>query len=249
MTILSKPKLIAIVPAGGVGQRANSGPILTGQSLPIPKQYRLIKGVSMLRWSVQALLAEPTMTCVYVGVQADDARAAPALEGLERACICLTAGASRALTVLRTLEMVIQQGKAGLQDWVLVHDAARPGLPLSQLRLLVETCRKQGTGGLLAMPATDTVKLAKADYTDNAVVHTERTVPRQRVWMAQTPQMFQAGELVEALSAALADGYEVTDEASAIERSGGHPLLVQGSLSNFKVTWPEDFEQIERFLK
>ena len=249
MTIRSKPKLIAIVPAGGVGQRANSGPGLIGQSQSVPKQYRLINGVSMLRWSVQALLAEPAMIRVYVGVQADDEHAEPALAGLERVTVCPAAGSSRALTVLRTLETVIHQGEVLLEDWVLVHDAARPGLPLLQLRHLVETCLKHGTGGLLAMPATDTVKLAKADCLGASGVQTEHTVPRERVWLAQTPQMFRVGELAQALSGALAAGYEVTDEASAIEWSGGHPLLVQGSLANFKVTWPEDFEQIERFLK
>lgn len=248
MTNPSKPRLIAIVPAGGVGQRANSGHHLSGQGQPLPKQYRLIKGVSMLRWSVQALLAESALIRVFVGVQADDPLAEPALQGLDRVTVCPTAGSSRALTVLQTLDWGLKCGDVLPQDWVLVHDAARPGLPLLQLRLLVQTCLKHETGGLLAMPATDTVKLARVASLGESGVQTERTIPRERVWLAQTPQMFRAGELAQALSDALAAGYEVTDEASAIEWSGGHPLLVQGSLANFKVTWPEDFEQVERFL-
>lgn len=203
----------------------------------------------MLRWSVQALLAEPALRRVFVGVQSDDGLAGDALAGLERVSICPTAGPSRALTVLRTLEMLIDQTEVLPEDWVLVHDAARPGLPLEQLQLLIETCLKHGSGGLLAMPATDTVKLAQAVPVRDSCVMTERTVPRERVWLAQTPQMFRAGELVHALNVALAAGYEVTDEASAIEWAGGYPLLVKGSQANFKVTWPEDFEQIERFLK
>jgi 2-C-methyl-D-erythritol 4-phosphate cytidylyltransferase len=129
-------------------------------------------------------------------------------------------------------------------DWVLVHDAARPGLPAEALRRLLDRCLAQGSGGLLALPVADTVKRAVAD--DPAACAT--SVRRDGLWLAQTPQMFPAQSLLDALQAAVHSGCEITDEASAMEMLGERPLLVQGSARNFKVTWPEDFELMERWL-
>ncbi|KAG0763856.1 hypothetical protein G6F22_018337 [Rhizopus arrhizus] len=124
--------------------------------------------------------------------------------------------------------------------WVLVHDAARPGRPEAALRRLIDACLADPVGGLLALPVADTVK--------GGHERVERTLDRNGLWLAQTPQMFRAGVLRDALTAASVNGVTVTDEASALEAAGYAPLLVPGALRNFKVTWPDDFELMEKWL-
>lgn len=240
----SEPRIVAIVPAGGVGERASRGMVS-----PVPKQYRTIRGQPMLRTSVLALLSEPRVTRVYVGVQADDEHADVALQGLARVCVTPTAGATRALTVLNTVDFLFQSGGIGDNDWVLVHDAARPGLSPEPLQRLIDTCLTTGLGGLLAMPATDTVKLAAIPQTGSDCLSVQQTVDRNLVWLAQTPQMYKARTLQHALCSAISAGFDVTDESSAIEWAGEPSQLVRGDIANFKVTWPEDFELIERYVK
>lgn len=223
-----------LVPAGGVGQRAQT----TGQTEP--KQYRLLQGRPMLVWAVQALLADSRVKDVVVGVQADDAFAQMALAGLSRVRISHSAGPSRAQTVLQTL----RDSDFDRNDWVLVHDAARPGLPAANLQALIDACLAHQQGGVLALPATDTIKIAS----QTAPLQVQRTVDRQTVWLAQTPQMFEVGALMDALTRALAAGVPITDEASAMEWAGHGVLLIEGSAQNRKVTWPQDFQAIERFL-
>lgn len=226
--------IIAIVPAAGVGQRASDG--RSG-----PKQYRLLNGEPMLRWSVRALLADPRVAQVRVAVAPQDQRVAAALDGLPRTLWRPCGGPTRAATVLAALQ------DANLADdaWVLVHDAARPGLSPQELARLLDACLAHGQGGLLAQPVADTVKRAAAD---DAQARAQATVPRDGLWLAQTPQLFPAGLLRRALMAAQNDGADITDEASAVERLGVSPLLVPGSQRNFKVTWPEDFEWMEKWL-
>ncbi len=232
------PQIHGLVPAGGVGLRAQAAGVQT------PKQYRLIQGKPMLAWAAQALLADDRVASVVVGVQADDPFAADCLAGIERVNVLPGGGASRALTVLQTLEL---SGFAN-EHWVLVHDAARPGLPAANLSALIDTCLGQQQGGLLAKPAADTVKLAGMIQTADSVAQVEKTLPRQAIWLAQTPQMFRVGQLRDALASALRAGVDVTDEASAMEWAGHKPLLVVGSARNLKVTWPEDFEWIQELL-
>ncbi|WP_175209213.1 2-C-methyl-D-erythritol 4-phosphate cytidylyltransferase, partial [Achromobacter anxifer] len=131
---------------------------------------------------------------------------------------------------------------SGVADdtWVLVHDAARPGLPAAALGRLIDACLADPVGGLLALPVADTVK--------GGHERVERTLDRNGLWLAQTPQMFRAGVLRDALTAASVSGAVVTDEASAIEAAGYAPLLVPGAMRNFKVTWPDDFELMEKWL-
>ena len=228
-------RLLALVPAGGIGQRA-----LISTDQPA-KQYRVINGKAMLVWTVERLLADPRVHAVIVGVQPEDSHAATLFEGYQSVSVTPTAGASRAQTVLQTLE----QPLFGPDDWVLVHDAARPGLPKQALGRLIDACLSADQGGLLALAATDTVKLAdQAQPFQQAL----RTLPREQVWLAQTPQMFPVTLLRQVLQDALAAGQSVTDEASAMEWAGYQPLLIPGSLSNSKVTWPEDFQWIEQWL-
>jgi 2-C-methyl-D-erythritol 4-phosphate cytidylyltransferase len=232
------PRIYGLVPAGGVGLRAQAPGSLT------PKQYRQIHGQAMIQWAVRALLADARVASVAIGVQADDPFVSECLAGIEHVQVLKTGGASRALTVLQTLE----QSGFDHDDWVLVHDAARPGLPLASLSALIDTCLDAGQGGLLAVPAADTVKLADDAAARDQVARVCKTLPRQTIWLAQTPQMFRVGELSNALSRALQAGVEVTDEASAMEWAGQKPLLVAGAARNLKVTWPEDFEWIQGLL-
>jgi 2-C-methyl-D-erythritol 4-phosphate cytidylyltransferase len=279
-------KIIAIVPAAGVGERAQSvspaapwpplaAPHIAtpfhgaaaqpgrqspaGVAVP-PKQYRLLKGEPMLRWAVKALLADTRIEQVRVAIAAHDTWAAAALAGLPRTLLRPCGGPSRAATVAAALSDAALPAEA----WVLVHDAARPGLPLGALKRLIDTCLEHGTGGLLALPVADTVKKQSAQAAQAAepsqaglaascaggtsLAQVGATLAREGLWLAQTPQMFPAGRLLGALQAAQAQGAVTTDEASALERAGYRPLLIPGSARNFKVTWPEDFELMEKWL-
>jgi 2-C-methyl-D-erythritol 4-phosphate cytidylyltransferase len=161
-----------------------------------------------------------------------------ALAGLPRTVWRPCGGASRADTV----RAAIEEAALGPDDWVLVHDAARPGLPADALARLLDRCLALNTGGLLAQPVADTVKRAGPAHT------VEQSVCRDGLWLAQTPQMFPAGLLLKALRQAAEDAVEITDEASALERLGYEPCLVAGSARNFKITWPEDFGLMEKWL-
>lgn len=239
-------KIIAIVPAAGIGQRAHAGAAdAAGQALP--KQYRLIRGEPMLRLAVKALLADARVEQVRVAVAPGDGWVEQALAGLPRTVWRPCGGPGRADTVAAAL----QEASLQADDWVLVHDAARPGLPPDALARLIDACLEDGVGGLLAQPVADTVKRAGTDTAGAGAAgrfFVRATVPRDALWLAQTPQMFPAGLLRDALRDAGARHAAITDEASAMELAGHHPRLVPGSARNFKVTWPEDFELMEKWL-
>ncbi|MCI2807081.1 2-C-methyl-D-erythritol 4-phosphate cytidylyltransferase [Eoetvoesiella caeni] len=236
-------KIIAIVPAAGIGQRAQTG--FSGpENAVLPKQYRLIRGEPMLRLAVQALLADSRVDQVRVAVAPEDAWAAQALAGLPRTVWRPCGGPSRAQTVTAAL----QDAALRVDDWVLVHDAARPGLPAKALARLIDACLAGGQGGLLAQRVADTVK--RGSRRDNAAGGdvVQATVVRDALWLAQTPQMFPAGLLLQALLAADAARAPITDEASAMELAGYQPMLIEGAAQNFKVTWPDDFDLMEKWL-
>ncbi len=229
--------IFAIIPAGGVGARA-----LTGDR-QIPKQYCPINGIPMLQLAVQALQRDPRVTAVHIGVTAEDAWI-ETLEFSDGVHIHRTAGATRALTVSATLEAALDLH--GDQGWALVHDAARPGLQPESLTALIDACLQQNKGGLLALPVPDTVKRAQVDEQQQVCVG--QTVSREGLWLAQTPQLFPAKALLQALTEALREGLEITDEASAMEAAGCRPLLISGTAHNMKVTWPADFAMVEKWL-
>ena len=147
-------------------------------------------------------------------------------------------GDTRAQSVLNGL-LALSQFGAHDNDWVLVHDAARCLITPSQVQRLIEDCRADPVGGLLAIPLPDTLK-------QSALGRVSHTLERADKWLAQTPQMFRLGLLRQALQAF---GQVATDESSAIEAQGHAPLLVQGSAQNFKVTYPEDFALAEAILE
>jgi len=147
-------------------------------------------------------------------------------------------GASRAQSVAQGLNELAGRG-AQPKDWVLVHDAARCLVRPEWIDALIDACQHDEVGGLLALPLADTLKQASAG-------RVAATVDRAHKWQAQTPQMFRLGDLQQALASA---GPAVTDEAGAIEAMGRSPLLVPGSMENFKLTYPSDFALAERLLR
>ena len=204
----------------------------------IPKQYLDINGKSVIDHTVDAFLNSPEINHTYVVVSAEDAYVDQFLSPRAGLSILRCGGASRAETVTNGLHYLLENKLVADKDWTLVHDAARPGLSSLLIRRLIEQVCDSDIGGLLALPVVDTVK--------RVVEGRLQTIPRDGMWLAQTPQMFRIAELQSAL---LAAGDAVTDEASAMEFIGKAPLLVGGSAQNFKVTYPQDFALAQAVLQ
>ncbi|TWG80465.1 2-C-methyl-D-erythritol 4-phosphate cytidylyltransferase [Cupriavidus gilardii J11] len=299
----------ALIPCAGTGSRAGGD---------LPKQYRMVAGRPMIWYALAAFAASESISATALVLAPDDmpleARFGAATFAGLRFDTAFVGGESRHVSVLNGLRHLAQLGAAD-DDWVLVHDAARPGLTPVMIEALVRAVEGDGPdaaiGGILAVPVPDTLKRAAAltptplpragegsasssapgvlpspacgrgaggegsssapgvlpspasgkgagregspvaRPADNIPDNTPRivgTVEREGLWQAQTPQMFRVGVLRQALEEALASGAVVTDEASAIERLGLKPRLVNGSLRNFKVTYPEDFALAEVLL-
>ena len=233
------PRCFALVPAAGVGARSGAAG---------PKQYVTLAGRAMLAHTLAALAQVPGLAATLVVLSAEDDQfeaAVPEFQG-EARWVARCGGASRATSVANGLEELIVRG-AQLHDWVLVHDAARCLLRPEWVARLMAACEPDEVGGLLALPLADTLKASGHG-------RVTATIDRQGKWAAQTPQMFRLGLLKPALNRAMSpsvgagNGLAVTDEASAIEALGHRPLLVESSLENFKVTWPDDFALAERLL-
>jgi 2-C-methyl-D-erythritol 4-phosphate cytidylyltransferase / 2-C-methyl-D-erythritol 2,4-cyclodiphosphate synthase len=234
-------KFFAVVPAAGSGSRFGG---------EVPKQYALLGGVHVLNRTVRTLLAEQRIEKIYVAVAPDDTRAAQVLAhevASGRVRVIASGGETRARTVRNALTAVTGGG-AKSDDWVLVHDAARPGLDTGSLGRLIDTLKDHQVGGLLALPVADTIKRQAKDSAQNGEAMVESTVYRAGLWQAQTPQMFRVGLLAQALSEALQDEADPTDEAQAMERSGHAPLLVAGTRNNFKITVQEDLDAMEKLM-
>jgi 2-C-methyl-D-erythritol 4-phosphate cytidylyltransferase len=215
-------RYFALVPCAGVGERAG---------LDVPKQYALIGSRPMVGHTLAALAQVSRLQATLVVLSPGDrdfARHAPEFEG-EGAWVAHCGGPSRAQTVINGLAELARRG-AVASDWVLVHDAARCLLRAAWVDRLIDACRTDPVGGLLALPLADTLKQARG----TRAMH---TLSRADKWAAQTPQMFRLGLLQQALAQS---GAGVTDEASAVEAGGHAPLLVRGELENFKLTWPSD---------
>ncbi|WP_232316405.1 2-C-methyl-D-erythritol 4-phosphate cytidylyltransferase [Candidatus Burkholderia verschuerenii] len=211
----------------------------------MPKQYQTVAGRPMLGHTLAAFDACSEFSQTLVVLAPDDhhfdARRFAGLRFAVERC----GGASRQASVFNGLIALANFG-ARDDDWVLVHDAARPGVSPELIRKLVAALRDDAVGGILALPVADTLKRvapSMPDVPDTAAAgpRIARTELRDGLWQAQTPQMFRLGMLREAIERARHDGHDLTDEASAIEWLGHSPKLVQGSLRNFKVTYPEDF--------
>lgn len=222
----------AIVPAAGRGSRFGSG---------TPKQYLTVAGLTLIEHSLRALLGHPEVDGVMVALSPDDPFWAGWREMEGKPIYTCLGGAERADSVLAALQAL--PATVSEDQWVLVHDAARPCLRAVDLSRLIAIGQADPIGAILAAPVRDTIKRADADS------RSSMTEPREALWRALTPQMFRRGGLTRALQAAMRVGVAITDEAMAMERLGLKPLLIEGSEDNIKVTTPADLVLAEFILK
>ncbi len=224
---MNQPRYFALLPAAGVGARMAVG---------TPKQYLPLGGKPMLRHALDAFEACAAIARTYIVVSAADDQIDAVVVGTN-AALLRCGGATRMESVRNGLAAMA--GELHDEDWVLVHDAARPGLNVALIEKLLAEVGDDAVGGLLALPVVDTVKRAARAALS--------TVPRDDLWLAQTPQMFRYGLLRRALDGA-ADPAAITDDASAIEALGLAPKLVQGHPCNLKVTLASDIDIAEMYL-
>ena len=217
-----KRRHIALIPAAGIGARFGAGK---------PKQYIRIHGKTVLEHTVAIFTQHPFIDLVAIINHLQTTS--------DKTVVFNVGGNTRAETVRNGVQTLMKKRLADNHDNILVHDAARCCLPQDALSRLIQAAGTKAEGGILAIPAADTIK--RSD-TDGQILE---TVPRKDLWQAQTPQLFQAGLLNRALSASDLNG--ITDEASAVEQLGIRPLLVQGDIRNLKLTLPQD-EFIIRLL-
>jgi 2-C-methyl-D-erythritol 4-phosphate cytidylyltransferase len=223
-------KFIALVPAAGSGARLGT---------QTPKQYLELAHQPMLYHCLRAFAQVDRIEQTYVLLHPNDF----IWETLDRTCFAgrVTAlrcgGETRADTVHGGLAML--GPSVDTNDWVLVHDAARPFIAVAAIDTLIDALAQDAVGGLLALPVPDTVKQEQ----EGRVV---QTVARDHLWLAQTPQMFRYGLLREALTRSA--GNSITDEAQAVEAMGLKPRLVRGDGRNFKITYPQDLVLAELLL-
>lgn len=216
----SSPQVIAVLPAAGIGSRMQAD---------CPKQYLTIGHQTILEHAIHALLRHPRITQVIVAISPEDQQFKTLPIASDPRVLVTEGGQQRADSVLAGLQL------AGNAHWVLVHDAARPCLHPDDLERLLAITAHSKVGGILAAPVRDTMK--RAQVGQSIISH---TVERQDLWHALTPQLFPLELLKLCLQRALDEGATVTDEASALEHCGYHPLLVAGRADNIKVTRPED---------
>ena len=223
------PKIFAIVPAAGQGTRIGDA---------VPKQYFPLAGKPMMFHSIETLAGVARIDAVLVVLSpldrhwgAHDWSAFP-----DKIEAVFAGGAERAHSVVNAIAHL--EGRAAKDDWILVHDAARPCLTASLVEQFLDEVGEDPIGGLLAMPLADTLKRAEE------TLRVASTVPRENLWRAQTPQMFR----YDLLKRALARRPDATDESQAVELLGHAPRLVQGESTNLKVTFAEDMPLAEWIL-
>ena len=225
------PGIWAVVPAAGRGTRFGS---------ETPKQYLQVAGQPLIAYTLAALLTHPVVEGVMVAISDNDADWPGWTTFADKPVLTCKGGATRAQSVLAALHALPESVKA--DDFVLVHDAARPNLGLEDLQQLLERGRNDPVGAILAAPVRDTLKRAGDDGGIDA------TEPRQRLWRALTPQLFRRMQLVRALEEAGKAGVDVTDDSMAMELQGSRPLLIEGNEDNFKITTPADLARFEFIL-
>ena len=218
----------AVVPAAGRGTRFGGA---------TPKQYLVAGDRVLLAHTLEALLSHPAVAGAMVVIAENDADWPGWATLADKPILTCTGGATRAESVLAGLQALPDDVRA--DEFVLVHDAARPNLAAADLGRLLEVGRNDPVGAILAAPVRDTLKRAGDDGGIDA------TEPRAGLWRGLTPQLFRRHQLARALQEAAPAGVEITDEAMAMERQGLRPLLVEGNEDNFKVTTPADLSRFE----
>ena len=206
-----------------------------------PKQYLPLAGRTVIEHSLDALLNHPAICGAVVAISDTDGYWADLAYQHDKPVHKAQGGAERCHSVLNALHRLA--GIAERDDWVLVHDAARPCVRQDDISQLIERCQSHPVGGILAVPVKDTIK--KVAESEMIV----GTVDRAMLWHAQTPQMFRLGALRDALQQALAAKAVITDEASAMEWIGQVPRVVEGHADNIKITRPEDLSLAEFYLQ
>ncbi|MEQ1487379.1 MAG: 2-C-methyl-D-erythritol 4-phosphate cytidylyltransferase [Methylotenera sp.] len=218
-----------IIPAAGSGSRMGAD---------APKQYLSLNGKSLIQHVIKVFDQATKISSIHIVLTEGDAHWRSTYLNLsDKAQVHYCGGETRAMTVLNGLNAI--EAQVATDDWVLVHDAARPGLSNLLLNQLLTTLENDDVGGLLALPLADTLKRADAEQRVCA------TIPRDALWQAQTPQMFKYATLKRALTEFVG---VPTDEAEAIEALGLNPKLVTGELRNLKVTYPQDLAVLSALL-
>lgn len=225
------PRIWAVIPAAGAGSRMNS---------VLPKQYLTVAGKPVILHVLEAFDRHPRVAGIVVAVAAGDDRWSSLRPDLHKPLFCVTGGELRLHSVLNGLDHLSTHAAA--DDWVLIHDAARPCLSQEDLDRLITALFQHPVGGLLGVRIADTVKRVDPDG------RVRETLDRTQLWRAFTPQMFRLAAVRDALRDAVDRGIEVTDEAAAMERLGYNVQIVEGSPENIKVTYPRDTGLAEFYL-
>ena len=239
----SMPQCHALLPTAGTGSRLGG---------VLPKQFQELAGKPMLAYALEAFMNTPEISSIWVGVSPGfiDHSMLSALSGKSAIIRFLPSGGpTRQETVRNTLAAMLQSGIAET-DWVLVHDAARPGISPDLIQKLIREVGQSSEGGLLAMPVADTLKMAD---THSAIAGNPsralKTISRDCLWQAQTPQMFGIKRLHDAINEGIRLEANITDEASAMELAGVSPLLIEGVTRNLKVTHQADWDLMKTILQ
>ncbi len=229
-------KKIAIVPASGIGQRV-------GKS--IPKQYmRLANGRFLIEQTLDQLCAEAWFDQIIVVLRSDDQWWWKTTYANDSCIVTCHGGKTRFESVYNGLLLVCKLDVDAQNDWVFVHDAARPLASIDLFKNLYETViEQQAKGVIVAMPAHDTVK--KVDQKTQRII---KTISRETIWLAQTPQLFEYGLLKQAMQYCRKHQIPVTDESSAVESFGYQPMIVEGQWHNIKVTVEKDLQFVNQYL-
>jgi len=239
----SLPQCHALLPTAGTGSRLGGD---------LPKQFQELAGRPMLAYAIEAFCQTPEIQSVWVGVNPgfiDNPILGRLVASDTPLHFLATGGPTRQETVRNTLAAMLSSGISE-SDWVLVHDAARPGISTHLIQKLIKAVTPSNGGGLLALPVADTLKLADLNSAlAGSYAHVEKTISRNHLWQAQTPQMFPVKKLHDALEDGIRMEADITDEASAMELTGLKPLLVEGAMRNFKVTHPADWELMHTLLQ
>lgn len=222
----------ALVPAAGLGARMQT---------QTAKQYLPLFGKTVLDHTLTRLTNYPRFEKVIVAISSDDDVWPTTLWETHPKIMSTVGGNSRAHSVLNGL-MALQK-IATPDDWVLVHDAARPCVTYADIDALIERVGSDAVGGLLGTPVRDTMKRTQQHH---RIIKTEE---REHLWHAFTPQMFRFNVLFNALKAALEKNYAVTDEALAVELTGAQPMMIQGRMDNIKITYPDDIALAEFYCQ
>lgn len=221
----------AVIPAAGIGRRMGGD---------VPKQYLKVLGKTILEHTIERLAMHPDIQGIVVSLSRGDPYWPELAFSIDKPLYIVEGGAERCHSVLNALDYL--SDIASDNDWVLVHDAARPCIRQDDIERLIIELTGHPVGGLLGIPVSDTMK--RTDDTGEV----QQTVERSHLWRALTPQMFRLGELRHAISRSLGTGQLVTDEASAMEAVGKAPRMVEGHGDNIKITRPQDLQLAELYL-